>query len=135
MRKEMKKDNKRTKEGKTILHLAVQQGLLNLVKNLIEEEGHDINERDGSGCTPLFYASGIGDLEMTKYLVEEGADLSARAENGATALHIAARANNLEVVQYLTEKGADMNATDNQGDTPLDYALDTLDAFHNKSLH
>ncbi|WP_341808587.1 ankyrin repeat domain-containing protein [Wolbachia endosymbiont (group E) of Neria commutata] len=46
------------------LHSAVQRGLFNLVKCLIEERKRDINERDSRGRTPLHCAVENGHLEI-----------------------------------------------------------------------
>ena len=56
------------------LHSAVQKGLFNLAKRLVEEKEHDINKRDSRGRTPLHWAVENGQLEIVKYLIDNGAD-------------------------------------------------------------
>lgn len=116
MIKEIKKDNERIKEGETALHHAVQKGLIDPVKHLVEEKGYDVDEIDSKGYTPLFCAVEKSDLEMIKYLIEKGADVNAYNKNGATALHIAA---DLEIVKLLVEKGAYLDVNDDDGKIPL----------------
>ncbi len=76
---------------------------------------------DGTGFTPLFYASG-GRLEMVRCLVEAGADVRKPIGNGATALH-GASVGRPETAEYLIGRGASVGATTDRGETPLHVAV------------
>ena len=70
------------------------------VREVLVNEGADtidVNVRDGSGRTPLYFAT---DAEVVGKLIERGADVDARDDNGYTPLH---DARNSEVVQALIE--------------------------------
>lgn len=50
-----------------------------------------INERDGSGCTPLHYASRDGHIRCLERLIDLGACPNIRDDNNESPLHFAAR--------------------------------------------
>ena len=85
-----------TIEGVTALHVAAEQGHVDIVKLLIEN-GADLDAGVTSGQAP-----------------------------GATALHMAAEQNRIEAARILIENGADLNAAITAGPiagaTPLDFA-------------
>lgn len=82
------------------LHMASQDGYLDVVKSLVED-GADIHS--DNDCA-LQLASEAGHLDVVKYLVENGADIHAENER---ALKMASEEGHIDVVKYLVEKGAD----------------------------
>ncbi len=60
---------------------------------------------------PLRWASQNGHLDVVKYLVEHGADIHAWNDN---ALVMASKSGHLEIVKYLIEQGADTHAFDDE---------------------
>lgn len=61
--------------GETILHLACQQGLKDLVEYLIDECDADIEAIEEGGNTPLMFACREGHAEIVRMLRERGASL------------------------------------------------------------
>ena len=57
--------------GDTLLHMACQNGWLDMVKQLIEKSGCDPEIKDCGKQTPLHYACRCGYLEIIQYLIQE----------------------------------------------------------------
>jgi len=93
------------------------------VRQLLAQDPNLVNRRDRLGHTPLFFASGIGNLELVKLLLNQGADPKASDPHGDQPIHEAARSRNTAVVQALLEKGADVNARGFLATTPLHQAV------------
>jgi len=111
---------------KTPLHSAAFRENLEVVQKLIEYDA-DINAKDGTGWTPLHWASqgfNFKDDSVLRLLLEHGANINARAENGWTPLHMASHDGALEVVRVLLEHGVDVEAKDNYGKTALQEAAE-----------
>ena len=110
-------------DGITPLHMAAQEGHLDIVRYLVER-GADFNQADKWGQTPLHAAAYNGHIEVVRYLIEgKGADFNLADRWNQTPLHLAACYGHTEVVRYLIERGADFNQVDNEGETPLHLAV------------
>ncbi|GBN10343.1 Ankyrin-2 [Araneus ventricosus] len=70
------------------LHVAVQEGDLNKVVELIENNA-DVNEKDFEGRRPLHYATFNGHIDIVKYLLKKGAMHDAKNLRGETPLALA----------------------------------------------
>jgi ankyrin repeat protein len=70
-------------------HRHAPDGWMPAMKYLVEELGHDVNQRDLNGYTALHHAASRGDNEMILYLVSKGADPKAVARNGRTTVDMA----------------------------------------------
>ena len=94
---------------------------LEIFKYLIEEKKIDINIKNDSGKTVLFYACANDNLELVKYLVEHGADVNAKDKDGISVIlntliesighpislsTLKPKGENLEIVKCLVEHGA-----------------------------
>ena len=80
---------------------------------------------DVNADTPLVVASFGGHLDIVRALLDKGADVNAKdSRDGGTALMAASAQGHLDVVQALLEKGADVNAKGNDGTTALSVAKD-----------
>lgn len=99
--------NANNKYDGTPLHLAVENGKLNVVEYLVSK-GANINAKK-SGWAPLHIAA-IGKLDIVKYLIDKGADVNTKNKYGVTVLHRAVYHEKLNVVEYLVNKGANINA-------------------------
>lgn len=93
-----------------------QQKLIRLIRHT-----DNVNERDKSGRTALFYAARRStDAEPVSFLLRMGADLSVTDELGQTSLMTAVRYNSSEkVLAQLLVAGAPINAADHDGFTAL----------------
>ena len=83
------------------------------VKRLVEA-GHDVNQRDWLGRTPLMRAAEKGRTDCVEYLLQNGAIVD--------DMFTAARIGHLEVMKRLVEGGQDVNQRDRRERTPLMYA-------------
>ncbi|CAL1280523.1 unnamed protein product [Larinioides sclopetarius] len=70
------------------LHAAVQEGNLNKVVELVENNA-DVNEEDLEGRTPLHYATLNGHIDITKFLLKKGAMHDVKNLKGETPLALA----------------------------------------------
>ena len=106
-----------------LLHRAVRDGNLDLVKSLIHD-GESVNKRNENGLTPLYYASHQRNSgHVLLYLIESGANVNNKDKDGLTSLHYAVHYKQLEYVRYLVESGADILIRDDKGLSPLYYAV------------
>ncbi len=88
---------------------AVQEGDLAEVRRLIEEEKVDVNQRDSSGKTALFFAA-VDDPKLLDILLANGAEVNIiDDEPGHTPFVTAVRAERIASVKTLLAHGADPN--------------------------
>jgi ankyrin repeat protein len=121
----------RGRSGMSPLHAAARSGNFEVVRKLIEYDPPDINARNETGWTPLFWAShgrhfkdGSVFRLLLDLLLEHGADINAQSRTGRTALHWASYNGALEVVRLLLEHGADVEVKKNDGKTALQEAAE-----------
>jgi ankyrin repeat protein len=121
----LEKDKKYAKistvNNQTALHLAANNGNLELVKLLIEK-GADVNAKTNDDATPLHVAANNDNLELVKLLIENDADVNAKTNKGATPLHMAAVNGHFDIAKLLIENDAKVNEKTNDDATPLHVA-------------
>ncbi len=112
-------------DGLTALHIAAQEGQLEIVKLLLGA-GAKVEPPTRIGdYTPLHLAGRSGQVEVVSVLLEAGANPAVVATTtGTTPLHLAAKALDGEsAVRLLLEHGAPVNAQETTaGQTPLMFA-------------
>ena len=109
--------------SRTVLHIACQEGKLELVKHLVENYPALLTMRDNVGKTPLHHAGWSGSVELTEYLISRHCDVLDAASNSRTVLHIACQEGKLELVKHLVENYPSLlTIRDNVGKTPLHHA-------------
>ncbi|MGL4944336.1 MAG: ankyrin repeat domain-containing protein [Thermoguttaceae bacterium] len=116
--------------GETLLHIAVMEKNIGVVRFLIEK-GANINaEATGdewtggwnAGYTPLHYAARFNrNLEILKLLIEKGADWKLL---GWSPLHVAVVKESICDVQRLLDDGENVSVQDQNGRTPLHLAVE-----------
>jgi cytohesin len=74
-----------TEHGSTPLHVAVDNGLLQVVQLLLKEKA-DVNSACDDGITPLHVAARQGQREIAELLLSQGADINVRTKRGVTPL-------------------------------------------------
>ena len=57
-------------------------GRLDLVQNLVQKEGTDVNLIDSMGQSPLFDAAQHGHLHVVQFLIQRGADMNMKRQYG-----------------------------------------------------
>lgn len=112
----------RDKDGKTMLHRAVEQGDTPRIKDLLKAKSNP-NTLAKDGSSPLF--SAIFDqpenTENINLLIKAGAALNAGygKDKGTLLSKIMQDGQNLALAEILIKAGADPNIPNNYGDTPL----------------
>ena len=117
--------------GKTILHLAAENGRFKLVEALLKK-GALFNLADKEGCSALHLATENNHTEIVKALLNSNKKenknifdlVNAVNNNGKTALHLAASDGNIEILRILLDNEATPNLTDNEGYTALHFAAE-----------
>jgi ankyrin repeat protein len=111
-------------DGLTALHIAAQEGRLDIAKLLIGAKANVEARTKIGGYTPLHLAAASGSADLVKTLLDAGADAKVvTTTTQVTPLHLAAKALNGEAaVKLLADKGVDVNAKDRTGETPLMFA-------------
>lgn len=96
--------------------VAIENGDLDAVKALIEEEGAKVDtpiEYRESSITPLQKASWDGDLPIVEYLLSKGANVNARdTQSKETALSNAVKRGHVDIVKALLAAKADVSLRD-----------------------
>lgn len=107
----------------TLLHLAVQKGLLEAATQLVRAKA-DLNAKDTLGHTALFLACYRGQIDMVKLLLEKRAEAKLFDENQRTPIQIAAKEKHKPSVGLLQDYlGWDLEIdSDRFGMTPLHVA-------------
>ena len=109
--------------GCNCLHIAAQNGHLNLCKELINKQNFDIHIADNEGCTALYHSAKNGSYELLTYFVDMGADINCKNNLGWNCLHIAAQNGHLNLCKTLIDKyNFDLHAVDNGGWTALHHS-------------
>ena len=113
----------KTNDGRNCLHIAAQQGHLNLCKKLIDKHNIDVNMGDNNGLTPLHWSAVNGSYELVKYFVGTGIDIHFKTNDGRNCLHIAAQQGHLNLCHELIDQhNFDVNIDDNDGFTALHWS-------------
>src|SRR6185503_13169411 len=104
-------------DGLTALHLAAQEGNLDITKVLLGAKANVGAKTRIGGYTPLHLAAQGAHVTVVKALLDAGADPAAVTTNsGVTPLHLAAKALGGEAtVRELIRRGAPVNALEKQG--------------------
>ena len=84
---------------------------LNEVKILLKHATkEDVEERNGFGWSPLYYASSRNHPNIIKLLIDAGADVNGTMEhNGDTPVIVASENDSAEALEYLIKQGADIS--------------------------
>ena len=104
------------------LHLVVQEGDLEKVKEVISRYPEQVNIKDDSSRVPLYWAARSNHVDIVRLLVEKGSDVNARTGDGWAALHTSAYNGRLEAATTLLELGAEVDIQNDDGQTPLYWA-------------
>ncbi len=104
------------------IHDASQQGAIDSVKTLVQQNHELVNLADETGNTPLHYALAGGQTEVALFLISKGADVNALNNVNQSVLLFAAYFGNAEIAKALIAAGSTLNDQDVFGRTALHYA-------------
>ena len=113
----------KTKNGSDCLHIAVENGHLNLCKMLINKYMFDVHILDNDGCTVLHQSARSGSYDLFRYFVKEESDIHLKTKNGRNCLHIAAFFGHLNLCKILIYNHRfNVNMADKNGCTALHHS-------------
>lgn len=107
------------------LHIAILGGSVENVLHLLQQQS-DIDSKDSSGWTPLFFAVQISHLEIVQVFLQKEANLTITSIEQETVLHLAAMYGHLQILSELLQHPCCkqlINAQDLDGKTPLHWAV------------
>ena len=114
--------NLKTNKGKNCLHIAADNGHLNLCRKLISEHNFDVQIPEHDGWIPLHYFAKRSSYELIKTVVDMGIDINFKTNDGKNCLHIAADYGHFNLCRTLIKKhNVDMQLPDNEGWNALHY--------------
>ncbi|XP_067685419.1 putative ankyrin repeat protein RF_0381 [Haliotis asinina] len=87
-----------------ILHLASNEGHLEIVKYIYSLNIVDIEIREVHGYTPIMLAALFGQTRVFLFLAKMGADLSLWSDLTENILHLSCRGGNEEIVKYVIKR-------------------------------
>ena len=115
--------NLKATDGMNCLHIAADNGHLNLCKMLINEYNVDVELPDNHGWTALHFSAGYGSYELFKYFLNTGIDINLKTKDGMNCLHIAADQGHLNLCKTLIKKhNLDLEKPNDDGWTALHYS-------------
>lgn len=90
-------------DQQTALHLACENGYVDVVKCLIEKGNANVNVLGLGGCTPLYAAAVFGHIGVIKYLLQKGADPDLKNEIGETPRERAAKEWDIDIAEFMPD--------------------------------
>lgn len=105
--------------GENALMMAAYQGLLPMVKLMVETYDVEVNK---TGWTALHYAATNGYDDIVKYLLDHAAYIDAESPNATTPLMMVVMGGHITTVKLLLDEGADMNLRNQQKMDVIDFA-------------
>lgn len=116
-----------TKKGqskKTILHHVAYYNMVELMDELSQKDGFNLNVTCDEGKTPLHYACQNRSLDVIDKMLERDESLINKKDKyGNSVLHDAVKNRNFLLAAALIDKGADCNIANKDGKTPLHLAV------------
>lgn len=133
------------KQGKTLLHLAAENGDVHMMRILFPSLQHLVNDvskiepwntfmsvdsmarisgNPYLGETPLQTAFRCHHLEVGFWLASHGANVDVKHRTGKTLLHCALEQHQTNLIKFLVQCNASIYVKDNAGRSVLEYAID-----------
>ncbi|XP_036978710.1 ankyrin-3-like isoform X27 [Acanthopagrus latus] len=110
-----------TRQGIGPIHLAAQEGSVDLVSLLLAKNAN-VNVCNKSGLTPLHLAAQEDKVNVAEVLLNHGADVNPATKMGYTPLHVACHYGNAKMANFLLQNHARVNGKTKNGYTPLHQA-------------
>ena len=118
--------------GEGALHIVAKRGDIRYLNTLLQQDGVDVNIRDGMGNTPLIYAVMNGHDELVPLLLKAKANPNATNSAGDAPLMLAVLRRDVPLARDLLEGGADPDKADRAGRTVRDVVM--ADAERNRIM-
>lgn len=119
----------RTKDGLTVLHLALQTDKRDMVFNTLQF-CCDLNAVTNSGVTCMHFAiSGSASFQLAEFLIKKGFDINVRDNKGRTPVHSMFFNSSKELATKSIQFGLNVNARDDDGKTALHHAIEANSYF------
>ena len=101
------------KDGWTPLHLAAQEGHLDIVELFLSMAGLavSVNAQASNGRTPLHNAVLKGKTHVAEFLIKQGASVVVTDCKKWSPLHVACQHGYYEIVKLIVDRGACINDT------------------------
>ncbi|WP_411846570.1 ankyrin repeat domain-containing protein [Roseibacillus persicicus] len=118
--------NSEDSEGNRLVEIAARQGLVWLVKDLIDRGasfGGAEHLEDDEQIHLSHVAAESGEPELIEILANRGADLSATNQYGESPVHIAIGSGSFDVLKPLFQQGVSLDAADDSGARPIHLAV------------
>ena len=117
-------------KGATCLHIAAQEGHIDMVKMLVEK-GASVNALDNDKYSPLLAASSQKHFHVVQFLLDSGADPKATNSGQSGVIHYLIRSDEngsgltlqKDLIARCCKLGGDVNAKNKFGETPLHQAV------------
>ena len=109
--------------GAQDIYLAVANGDMLQVKEILEENPDLLNARNENELTPLNLACERGQAGIVDFLLKNGADPYLGDRENSMPIHLAAVSGSLEAIDLLLDQGVDIDIQDENGMTPLLFAI------------
>ncbi len=100
---------------------AAEEGDINKVELILEENPTLLNSKDENGAMPLHVAASRGHRNVAELFIAKGAKINAKDHEGQTPLHHAALNNHRDIAELLLSD-AKLNIKNIAGLTPLSLA-------------
>ncbi|GMR59301.1 hypothetical protein PMAYCL1PPCAC_29496, partial [Pristionchus mayeri] len=114
------------RDGMTLLHMAASAGSAEMIERVLELVPTSmVNQKERSGCTPLFYSVAHGYYEPSRLLLAKNANPNHQDNNLRTPSHIAAAKGQLRILKLLKQFGGSFEMQNYRGDIPLHEAVQT----------
>lgn len=109
-------------QGFTVIHLAVLQGKLEFVQNLLDRAACPVDLPSGSNQTPLILACSKGYINTIKMLLDRGASIEHKDEFGLTPLLTSIQYGQIPTLLLLINRGGNIEAEDKNGNGAVHWA-------------
>lgn len=129
-------------DGTTSLLIALQVKANAQLLEILLDAGAAVNKASSNGVTPLYMATGNGDVEVLKLLLRRGANIHKSRWDGVSPIIMAASKGHIAALKVLLEHGGVASKADKHGKSARQWAqesghiqviaqLNTLDSFQN----
>ncbi|KAF7340371.1 HET-like protein [Mycena venus] len=110
-----------TQDGRTALHLAVEEGHLDIARLLVKHSTF-VDQANKDGKTALHLASEEGQLDIVKLLIEHNTSVDLADKDGKSALYLALEKGHLNIARLLIMHNANVDLATEDGWTALHLA-------------